>query len=95
MNNLKHSKIRDEVARIIEQSRPSCGLPKECNTECGECGADRILSYLGDELVDIIDEALAELAHRECPYCQAYIGLDKYIDRTDIDKWLKRKGVAK
>jgi len=41
--------IRKEVAKIVEQSRPSCGLKKECNTECGKCGAERILSYLAEQ----------------------------------------------
>lgn len=41
--------IRKEIARIVDQSCPSCGLLKECNTECGECGADYILSYLAEQ----------------------------------------------
>jgi len=46
------------------------------------------------ELTDIIENALADLAHSECPYCQAYIGMDNYIDRKDIEKWVKEKGLV-
>jgi len=43
-----------EIARIVEQSRPSCGLMKECNTECGNCGAERIMSYLAEQGAAIV-----------------------------------------
>ena len=41
-----------------------------------------------NELIELIEDALAEFAHSECPYCQANISLDKYVDRNDIEKWL-------
>lgn len=42
-----------------------------------------------ERAVDLIEKALSELAHSECPYCQAYIGLDRYLDRSDIRHWLE------
>lgn len=41
------------------------------------------------ELLDIIEAALANFAHSECPECGKGIGLEHYIDRADIEKWLK------
>lgn len=46
-------KIREEIIKIIEQSHLGCTLPKECNTECGECGADRLLPFLASKGVAI------------------------------------------
>lgn len=34
--------LRSRIAFEVYRSGPSCGIPKECNTECGTCGADRI-----------------------------------------------------
>jgi len=42
--------------------------------------------------VDLIEGALAEFGHYECPHCQTYIGLDRYVSREDIEGWLKAKG---
>jgi len=42
--------MKEEIARIIEQSNPSCGLKKACNTECGEGGAGRIIDLLEAEI---------------------------------------------
>jgi len=39
-------------------------------------------------LIELILDALAEFAHRECPYCQSY--LDKHIDEEDIRQWLRK-----
>ena len=43
------------------------------------------------ELIELISDALSELALCECPYCQAYIGIDRYVDETDIEHWLNEK----
>lgn len=53
--------IREEVAKIVAQSHPSCGLKKECNTKCGECGAERITTYLKGEVekCGLTDEEIA------------------------------------
>jgi len=55
--------MRNEIAKIVEESRPSCGLKKECWTKCGECGADRIK----DKFVEVLkklgwDRAADDLA---------------------------------
>jgi len=42
--------MKEEIASIIEQSNPSCGLKKACNTKCGECGAGRIIDLLKTEI---------------------------------------------
>jgi hypothetical protein len=42
-------------------------------------------------LVSLIEDALAEFGHYECPHCQRYIGLDRYVDKGDIKRWLKRQ----
>ena len=64
----------------------------------GGMGNDVFVDYLNEqrELVDLIEDALSGLAHSECPNCQTYIGLDRYIDRSDIENWLReRKKVKK
>ena len=42
-------------------------------------------------LIELIQEALIEFAQSRCPYCQAYIGPDDYIDRKDIERWLRKR----
>ena len=44
-----------------------------------------------EEKVSLIEEALTEFAYSECPYCQSYVGPDKYIDQEDIRKWLVKR----
>ncbi len=46
------------------------------------------------ELVSLISGALVELAHSQCPYGQACIGLDRYVEQNDIQAWLDRKRCA-
>ena len=40
---------------------------------------------------ELIEDALAHFCHKECPHCGAGISLEKYIDRTDIAKWLREE----
>ena len=42
-----------------------------------------------NELIDLIEDALAWFGYSECPYCQ--VNMDEYIDRNDIEKWLKER----
>ena len=71
--------MKEEIARIVEQSHPECGLKKACNTECGECGAGRIIDYL-----------LAETEKMENPIHIKtegyYLGFEKF--RKDFIKLL-------
>ena len=48
-----------------------------------------MLDYI--EAKKLVQDALKEFAHSECPYCQVDINLDKYIDDDDIEKWLKKR----
>ena len=41
--NEETEKLEKEITDIIEHSDPSCGIDKECWTECGKCGAERAL----------------------------------------------------
>ena len=36
-------RIKQEIARIVEESHPGCAQSKECDTKCGACAAERIL----------------------------------------------------
>lgn len=42
--------------------------------------------------IELIEDALKELTDARCPYCQSYIGVDKYIDRSAIENWLLKRG---
>ncbi len=42
--------LMKDIAGIIESSNPSCGTKKECETKCGECGAERIKARVNDWL---------------------------------------------
>ena len=44
-----------------------------------------------DDRVNLIYEALCELGHKQCPECECFIGLEKYITRQDIEDWLKKR----
>ena len=35
--------LKQDIAAIIEDSHPGCSQRKECNGNCGECGAERVL----------------------------------------------------
>ena len=48
--------IIEEIAKIVEASHPGCGLKKECNTECGICGAKQILKIINEHGYGIPDE---------------------------------------
>jgi hypothetical protein len=41
-----------------------------------------------EDKVTLIENALAYFGLYDCPYCGCYIGLNKYIDRSDIEEWL-------
>lgn len=45
--------LRDDIVDIIDHSQPSCGLPKECYTECGKCGMERIMSRLIEHIMEL------------------------------------------
>jgi len=46
----------------------------------------------GQELIELIEDALLHFAHSECPYCQVNISIDKYVDEDDIMRWLTKEG---
>lgn len=48
-----------------------------------------IRRFLSEPLANIIEDALAGLAHKSCPHCQRYIGLDQYIGSDDIEQWIR------
>lgn len=45
---MKLAPYKGKIAKIIEESRPSCSKPN-CNINCGECGAERIIKLLEEE----------------------------------------------
>jgi len=46
------------------------------------------------DAIDLVMDALSELTIRECPFCNHYIGVDKYISEDDIRDWLRnREGI--
>ena len=47
------------------------------------------------ELIELISDALADLTRGECPYCQAYIGIDRYLGEDDIEHWLNEKSTER
>ena len=44
-----------------------------------------------EKMIDLIEEALAELCDTYCPYCQSYISPERYISKDDIAGWLDAK----
>lgn len=36
----------EEIAEIIKESRPGCNQARECWTDCGPCGARRVLELV-------------------------------------------------
>uniref|UniRef100_A0A6H1ZGE4 Uncharacterized protein n=1 Tax=viral metagenome TaxID=1070528 RepID=A0A6H1ZGE4_9ZZZZ len=57
--------MRKLVVDIVEHSRPSCGLDKECVTKCGECGADHIYTVLLDWMAKHCSKTQLELFESE------------------------------
>ena len=45
--------LREQIVFEVYRSGPSCGINKECDTQCGTCGADRILSLILKEVEGI------------------------------------------
>ncbi len=41
--------LMKNIAEVIESSNPSCGMKKECETKCGECGAARIKTLIKED----------------------------------------------
>ena len=46
LSKLALKDLKKSIAVEVELSRISCGIRKECNTECGKCGAERIVELL-------------------------------------------------
>ena len=42
-------------------------------------------------IVDLIMDALLQLGHRICPHCERGIGMEDYLIKEDIEKWLKER----
>ena len=38
---------------------------------------------------DLIEQALQELAHQNCPYCERFIGMSQHITREEIEEWVE------
>lgn len=89
-----------ETAERLKDNELTC-------KRCGYTGQDVELYYVGGigdvpycvdneacqkrKKVALIEEALRELCHVFCPYCQAEIGIDKYVSEKDIENWLEKK----
>ena len=44
-----------------------------------------------EDIVDLIMEALLQLGHHICPHCERGIGMEDYLTKEDIEKWLKER----
>ena len=42
-------------------------------------------------LVEMLEDAISELAVNQCSNCNTYIGTDLYLGREDIEAWLKAR----
>ena len=56
--------MKEEIADIVKQSHPECGLHIACNTKCGECGAGRIIDLLESEIEKLENPFYTDSARR-------------------------------
>jgi len=103
-------KIEEKIAKIIEQSHPGCGLSKECNTECGKCGAERLKALLPPDIDELMEKLkcpdcgktksfqsakeVIDYLHSDCPTCKG-TGLDPNRELVVVDRKAKCPEVRK
>lgn len=83
-----YKEAREKIITEVNRSNPSCDMKIECWTQCGKCGADRILNLKwpdGSPMIGVIATDQSEL---ENPF-EGYIDVAENIRMAKSQGWLR------